>query len=210
MDIEKQILNVKEIANLGIAEIHKEFAHSFVFRVSEKWYRLKYEHNYGAHLKFMTGYNRSDINELVSVSGPLLVGTLEKNKVDELFDFFEKYYLSGLFINSEKLIKDLQTYITLAPKVSLIQKLSEDAFIINIEGEVFSVIRAKVVDTFDLINLTSKSKVEIKSNKPKKEIKTVRFAGPIDNIFTTLNVLYYLNKNKTKEFSEKEFLEFFQ
>jgi len=207
MDIDIFEFSLKKIINLGIAEIHKKTASQYVFRVFEKWYELSYKNDYGAFLQLTTGTSKSELEEIVYTSEKLLSKTEKRKSGDKIIKSFEEIYLSHLFFNSEKLTHALTRYILLLPKISLLEKLSDDLFIIDFEEEKFTISRNKIVDT---VNLSFTSILEIKHSTARKEKKMITEQGKIDEIFATLNALYFLNTTRINGFSDTEIMNLFR
>lgn len=207
LKLEDCILKVKEITSLGVAEIIKHNDENYSFRVSTIWYSLSY---YRRYIKLMQGIDSVNTTDLVFGSewipqrannNPLL------QKSNLLFNYFSNLYLSQLVIDSEKLTKSLKKIITIIKTCSSIEKMSNNLFIININNNKRIFERH---DKYDIEKQHIFSILEIKyfNNSGPKTIP-VKDVKIIDQIFSVLNTIYFLNKTSESELVEGDFLKLF-
>jgi len=207
LSVDDFAIKVKEITNLGVAEIIKHNKRSYTFRVSTIWYEVSYYNEMGKYLKLLKGESSTTTVDQIYSSIWLPNGSELRKQGDAFFDNLERIYVSHLVFKNERLSNALKNYITLISKCTSIEKLSENVFTI-IANDVKYIFERN--DKYSIEYKFVFPTLEIRYIK-NSELKTNRIEGfkKIDSIFAVLNAIYFLNKTENNELFENDILSLF-
>ena len=200
-------MKVKEITDLGVAEIIKYNERSYTFRVSTIWYEVSYYNEMGMYLKLFKGESSTTTVELICSSVWLPNSSELRKQGDAYFGNLERIYVSHLVLNNEKLSNSLKNYIILISKCTSIEKLSENVFSIVANDNKYIFERN---DKYSIEHKFVFPTLEIKCIRD-TELKTKKIEGfqKIESIFAVLNAIYFLNKTENTELAENDILSLF-
>lgn len=207
LSIDEFDLKVKAITNLGVAEIIKHSIHSYSFRISTLWYEVSYYNDYGYNLKLLKGETITSTTDLLFTSEKLPSGSPLRKQGELIFDYLERIYISQLVFQNEKITNSLKKYIQLIAICNSIEKLSENIFVLKINGKKYVFERN---DKYNNANGIVSPLIEIKCYTNSKQIiKVIEGFDKIDAIMSVLNSIYLLNKVASNQIAEKDLLMIF-
>lgn len=207
LSIDEFDLKVKAFTNSGVAEIIKHSIHSYSFRISTQWYEVSYYNDYGFNLNLFKGETITSTTELLFSSVKLPNGSQLRKKGDVIFDYLERIYTSQLVFQNEKITNSLKKFIQLIAICKSIEKLSENVFVLDINGDKYVFERN---DKYNYANGIVSPLIEVKCNTNSKPInKIIEEFDKIDAIMAVLNSIYFLNKVASNQIVEKDLLMIF-
>jgi len=207
LSVDEFAAEVREITDLGVAEIIKYNERSYTFRVSTIWYEVSYLNEMGMYLKLLKGESSTTTIDLICSSIWLPNGSELRKQGDSFFDILERIYVSHLVFKNEKLSNALKNYIVLISKCTSIEKLAENVFtiIVNNIKYIFErndkyYIECKYV--FPILDIKYIADNELK-------VKRIEEYKKIESIFSVLNAIYFLNKTEENGLIEDDILSLF-
>lgn len=180
----------------GVVEIVENKKENYTFLIGNYWYNIQRKESgfgYKFYVKLTRGINISLIEETVYVSPEY--SSSEKNKCKDLFDCIEIQYIKHKILDNEKIARYFKNYIQLIERCTQILKLTENVFIVYVDGIKYSFERSEKyiskdcpIQTSLLINKYVDGKAE--------RIYEKMDCRKNEAIFSVLNAVYYLNQTE--------------
>lgn len=206
ISIDEFVNNIEILISKKIVEITED---GHIFRINDTWYGVYYENNYGMNINLYSGFKEDSIDNYLYSAWVVGSGSPDRIKADNLFKQLKELYCIHRLCDTTKIVKILSTYVDIFQKITAIDKLSADSFVLYCGDTKYVVVRKEYYDKYynyviQCVEITIFENNVSQQVYESKDYYTVKTLISILNTFFSINQLakyekYDMNLHKIFE-----------